>query len=233
MRHSHSFGEPSGDRPGRSSRDEAHDFEHLHHHRHAHHHAHRQGHRHDMMAGRRGGPFGRGGRGGMDFPGDERDGPRGGGRMGRMFGQGDLKLLLLALIETQPRHGYELIRAIEELCGGTYSPSPGAIYPTLTFLEEAGYASVQLADAGGRKQYAITSEGREHLVQNRAEADALIQRLKLSARMMAKLGVPDEIREAMHQVRHVLMGHPHAWDKAEVRRVIAIIKQAAIDIAER
>lgn len=151
--------------------------------------------------------------------------------MGRMFGQGDLKLLLLALIEDQPRHGYELIRAIEDLCGGSYSPSPGAIYPTLTYLEEAGYATVQLADANGRKQYAITDEGREHLKQNRLEVDAVMQRLKLASRMMAKLSVPEEIRESMHQLRHALMGHQRSWDKAEVKRVIAIIEKAAHDIS--
>lgn len=213
--------------------DQAHDHEpgdergherHGHRGRHAHHHPF-----HHMMIGRRGhGPFGRGG---PDFPGDERGDPRGGGRMGRMFGQGDLKLLLLALIETQPRHGYELIRAIEDLCGGAYSPSPGAIYPTLTFLEEAGYAAVQVADASARKQYAITDEGRQHLEQNRLDVEAVMQRLKLSSRMMAKLSVPETIRESMHQLRHALMGHDRAWDATEVKRVISIIEKAAKDIA--
>lgn len=179
-----------------------------------------------MMARHRGGPFGPGGN---DFPGGERGGFRGGNRMGRMFGQGDLKLLLLALIETQPRHGYELIRAIEDLCGGSYSPSPGAIYPTLTFLEEAGYASAQRSDSN-RKQYAITDEGRQHLMQYRSEVEAVMQRLKLAARMMAKLDVPEAIRESMHQLRHVLMGHQRNWDTAEVQRVIAIIEKAADDI---
>jgi DNA-binding PadR family transcriptional regulator len=150
--------------------------------------------------------------------------------MGRMFGQGDLKLLLLALIETQPRHGYELIRAIEDLCGGSYSPSPGAIYPTLTFLEEAGYATVQMADASAKKQYAITDEGRQYLAQNRPNVEAVMQHLKLSSRMMAKLSVPDTIRESMHQLKHVLMGHDRAWDAAEVKRVIAILQKAATEI---
>ena len=224
----------SRERHERHSRDDAHFFHHHGHHHHhgrghGHHDHHEQHHQMHMMRGRRGGPFG--GRGGHDFGGDEREGFRGGGRMGRMFGQGDLKLLLLALIEEQPRHGYELIRAIEDLCGGSYSPSPGAIYPTLTFLEEAGYASVHLADANGRKQYAITDEGRAHLKQNRLEVDAVMQRLKLASRMMAKLSVPEEIRESMHQLRHALMGHQRNWDAAEVKRVIAIIEKAAAEIA--
>src|SRR3569623_1843481 len=213
----------SRERHDRYPRDDAH-F--IHHHGH-HHHAHGRDHALHMMRGRRGGPFGRGG---PEFPGDERDGFRGGGRMGRMFGQGDLKLLLLALIEEQPRHGYELIRAIEDLCGGSYSPSPGAIYPTLTYLEEAGYASVQLADANGRKQYAITDEGRARLQQSRLEVEAVMQRLKLASRMMAKRSVPEEIRESMHQLRHALMGHQRNWDAAEVKRVLAIIEKAAREI---
>lgn len=214
----------SRDRHDRHSRDDAHFFHHHGHHHHDHHERHHELH---MMRGRRGGPFGRGG---ADFPGDEREGFRGGGRMGRMFGQGDLKLLLLALIEGQPRHGYELIRSIEDLCGGSYSPSPGAIYPTLTYLEDAGYASVQVADANGRKQYAITDEGRAHLQQSRLEVEAVMQRLKLASRMMAKLSVPEEIRESMHQLRHALMGHQRNWDAAEVKRVIAIIEKAAREI---
>jgi len=221
MRHPHSH---TGHR-GHHGDAEAHFFHpHGGHHRGHEHHPH---HEQRLIGRHRGGPRGRGG---ADFPGGEHEGFRGGGRMGRMFGQGDLKLLLLALIETQPRHGYELIRAIEDLCGGSYSPSPGAIYPTLTFLEEAGYASVHTADANGRKQYAITSEGLEHLKQNRLDVEAVMQRLKLASRMMAKLSVPEEIRESMHQLRHALMGHQRNWDAAEVKRVIAIIEKAASEI---
>ena len=59
-------------------------------------------------------------------------------RRGRMFGTGELRLALLALIAREPRHGYELIRAIEDMTGGSYAPSPGAVYPTLQMLEEEG-----------------------------------------------------------------------------------------------
>jgi DNA-binding PadR family transcriptional regulator len=212
---------------------------HGHHEHHGHNHDHHHHDRHGagflremMMAGRhhRGGPFGRGGDN-DEFSGTGRDGRRGGGRPGRMFGQGDLKLLLLALIEEQPRHGYELIRAIEELCGGTYTPSPGAIYPTLTFLEESGYAAIQQAEEGAKKQYTITSEGRAFLDKSRADVEAVMQRLKLSARMMAKLSVPMALREAMHGLKSALMGHDRNWDTAEVTRVTAIIAKAAADIA--
>jgi DNA-binding PadR family transcriptional regulator len=185
-----------------------------------------------LMAGRhRGGPFGDD----ADLPGfgGREHHHRGGGRPGRMFGHGDLKLLLLALIEPQPRHGYELIRAIEDLCGGTYTPSPGAIYPTLTFLEEAGYTTIHQADEGAKKQYAITDEGRSFLAKNRVDVEAVMQRMKLSARMMARLTVPSAIRESVHALKSALIGHDRNWDQAEVARVTAIIERAAADIAAK
>src|SRR5579872_6788926 len=60
----------------------------------------------------------------------------GGGREGRVFDHGDLRLVIMALLEEKPRHGYEIIKALEERVGEGYSPSPGVIYPTLTLLEE-------------------------------------------------------------------------------------------------
>lgn len=102
---------------------------------------------------------------------------RGGGRRGRLFDQGDLRLIMLDLIAGAPRHGYELIKSIEEKVGGAYSPSPGVIYPTLTLLEEMGFATVA-ASEGGRKLYAITPEGQAHLDANRATLDAIAARMK-------------------------------------------------------
>lgn len=86
-------------------------------------------------------------------------------RIGRMLASGDLRLVALFLIEQQPRHGYDLIKAIEEHSHGFYSPSPGIVYPALTFLEEAGY--VTSAAEGNKKLYTITDEGRAHLNDNR------------------------------------------------------------------
>src|SRR5215813_7941419 len=87
----------------------------------------------------------------------ERFGGLRGGRLGRVLDQGDLRYVLLHMIAEKPRHGYELIKAIEEKFGGTYSPSPGVIYPTLTLLEELGYAQPETA-GGTRKLYSITVE---------------------------------------------------------------------------
>src|SRR5262249_8413859 len=118
------------------------------------------GHRHDHDDRRhaRGGPFG--GRHGHHPHGGMR-----GGRMRRVFAQGDLRHVLPPLIADSPRHGYELIKAIEERFGGTYSLSPGVIYPTLTLLEELGYIRPESAE-GARKQYAITPEGTAFLAAN-------------------------------------------------------------------
>lgn len=207
----------------------------LHHFFHAMHQRH-----HDRQCAHGGGPgherhagLGFGGhRGGGFFGGwDELRG--GGGRRGggsRMFGHGDLKLLLLALIEQQPRHGYELIRIIEDMFHGHYSPSPGAIYPTLTMLEELGYAQIE-DTTGNRKLYAITDEGRAFLDKNRAEVEAVTSRTEHSARMAAKMSAPMAVRKAMHALKYALLMRGTNWDKAEAQRVAAILESAARDIA--
>jgi DNA-binding PadR family transcriptional regulator len=117
--------------------------------------------------------FGPGGRGGGDWF-----------RIGRMLAQGDLKLLALALIAEQPRHGYELIKLIEEKTSGFYSPSPGVVYPTLTFLEEAGYVTAE--SEGAKKRYTITEEGRAYLEENRDVADMVLERLAAIGEKLAR-----------------------------------------------
>lgn len=132
----------------------------------------------EEMFAARGGPFGGGfgrgfgGRGGRDGRGFGDDGD---GRIGRFLMQGDLRLVVLALIEKEPRHGYEIIKHIEDLTYGFYAPSPGVIYPTLTYLEEAGYVTAE-AD-GNKKRYAITEEGRKYLEENRSFAATILDRL--------------------------------------------------------
>lgn len=96
-------------------------------------------------------------------------------RAGRMLAQGDLRLVALALIAQGPRHGYEIIKLVEEKTADWYSPSPGIVYPTLTYLEEAGY--VTAAAEGSKKLYTITDEGRAYLETNRDLADVVLDRL--------------------------------------------------------
>lgn len=105
--------------------------------------------------------------------GPKRRGPFGGGRM---FDQGDLKLVILSLLDEKPRHGYEIIKELEERSGGRYTPSAGAVYPTLTMLEDLGYA-VATPEEGGKKVYAITEAGRAHLAEHRPLVDELFDRV--------------------------------------------------------
>ncbi|MEJ7809647.1 MAG: PadR family transcriptional regulator [Gemmatimonadaceae bacterium] len=123
------------------------------------------------------------GRAGWDFgpafmgaiwggPGRRRGGPRG----GRMFEQGDLKYVILQLLDEKPRHGYEIIKELEDRFSGTYSPSPGTVYPTLTMLEDLGYARARTED-GGRKIYEITAEGKGYLGENRRTVDDIFERI--------------------------------------------------------
>jgi DNA-binding PadR family transcriptional regulator len=105
-------------------------------------------------------------------------------RIGRMLASGDLRLVALYLIEEQPRHGYDLIKAIEEKTAGFYSPSPGIVYPALTFLEEAGFTTS--TTEGNKKLYTITEEGRAHLSQNRDAVQTTLDFLGKAGERMNK-----------------------------------------------
>jgi DNA-binding PadR family transcriptional regulator len=114
--------------------------------------------------GRRGGGRGAAGEGG------------GGRGRRRMFESGELRLVLLLLTETEPRHGYDLIRELETRTGGAYSPSPGIIYPTLTLLEDLGLIEARTPESP-KKLYAITDAGRAHLADHRGDAETALARL--------------------------------------------------------
>jgi DNA-binding PadR family transcriptional regulator len=131
-----------------------------------------------MFAGGRG--F-RGGFGPFHFDFDDGTGGfggrRGGGRRARRAVEsGELRLLLLKLIAEEPRHGYDLIRAIEELTGGEYMPSPGIVYPTLTMLQDMGLIE-EAPEESTRKPFQVTEAGRQHLEEKEKEADAIYDRL--------------------------------------------------------
>lgn len=103
-------------------------------------------------------------------------------RIGRMLASGDVRLVALYLIEQQPRHGYDLIKAIEEKSAGFYTPSPGIVYPALTFLEEAGYVTSQVD--GNKKLYTITEAGRSHLSSNREAIESTLAFLAKAGEQM-------------------------------------------------
>ena len=142
-------------------------------------------HRDHFCAGRdRAGHFGGGG--GRFFGGPSGGGLRGGGpgaRTAKLLTSGDLQLIILLLLSEKPRHGYEIIKAVEEQSSGIYMPSPGMVYPALTYLEETGYAVV--VTEGAKKLFSVTAQGSDHLNQHRTAAQELWNQLAIYGRKLA------------------------------------------------
>ena len=160
-------------------------------------------------------------------------------RRGRMFGSGELRLALLALINEEPRHGYELIRAIEGMTGGAYAPSPGAVYPTLQMLEEEGQikqtkpkapAEDEDSETGSKKPFKITKSGKAELDDRADEVDQLMGRLgehgERAERVKAKS--PDLFR-AMGNLANVLKNRARAGklDQTTIDQIVDIIDEVA------
>ncbi len=203
-----------------------------------HHHWNREERAYWHFAGRHGGPgdWGRGPRG--------RGGGWGGGafRVGKMLADGDLRLIVLALLDEGPRHGYEIIKALEEKSSGVYSPSPGVVYPTLTYLEEVGYATS--ASEGSKKVYSITESGRTHLRENRELADLALSGIEKFGRKMAQArswwesqrrgetpdrdipGVIDAVNDARRELKAAIAEKLDAAED-EQRRVADVLHKAA------
>jgi DNA-binding PadR family transcriptional regulator len=148
----------------------------------------------------------------------------------RLFAQGDLRLVVLALLQERPRHGYEVIKAIEERVGGDYSPSPGVIYPTLTLLSELGYARIN-AEEGERKQYAITEAGAEFLASQKATLDAVLHRLDQAGRSGHAMRAP-EVQRALQNFRMALSVRLSrgSLSRDQIRAVVEAIDAAAVAI---
>ena len=152
----------------------------------------------------------------------------GGGRRGgrRMFDGGELRLVLLKLIGDEPRHGYDLIREIEELTGGAYAPSPGVVYPTLTMLDEMGQIEEQ-ASEGAKKRFAATEAGRAQLVEKADEVAALIARLEGIGEHRNRA---DQwpVRRAMGNLRLSVRGRMmQGSDDDTTQRIAALIDEVA------
>jgi len=163
----------------------------------------------------------------FDF-GDEGWGGRGRGRRARrMFEGGELRLVLLKLIADEPRHGYDLIRAIEELTGGEYAPSPGVVYPTLTLLQDMGQVE-EAAGEGARKPFQITDEGTAHLAEREDEVEALFERLSdLKPREEHSAGpaIGRAVKNLMTALRH-RVGRDGLDDEL-LHEIAAILDEAA------
>lgn len=183
------------------------------------------------------------GRGDADgFGGDGRGFTR-----GRRVSADDLQLMLLGLLEENPSHGYELIKAFGALSNGFYTPSPGMVYPALTYLEELGYATVE--QDGAKKRYHLADAGKAHLDANRERVALMFNRFKHIAKKMdwmrqawsgeprsvgpegedARTGWVPEFVEARHAMRRALMERTDA-SPAEQRRIAAILVRATDEI---
>jgi DNA-binding PadR family transcriptional regulator len=138
--------------------------------------------------------------------------------------------MLLAMIAAKPRHGYELIKELEQKFGGGYTPSPGSVYPTLTLLEELGQVRSAPSE-GTKKLFEITPEGEEFLRENRAALDSATARMDMAARAFSGDAPPSELHHAMHTLKASLMFHRGGWNTEETERVRKIIEDAANAIA--
>lgn len=154
---------------------------------------------------------------------------RGGPRIGRLLEHGDLRFVILALLKDKPGHGYELIRALEERTGGAYRPSPGAIYPTLSLLEDEGFVRSAGAE-GGRKAYEITEAGREALEGNKAGVEAVFSRLDEAAESSPRSSprVARAMQNLAMALRVALQGERP--DEARLDAIVAAIDEAATKI---
>lgn len=163
-------------------------------------------------------------------------------RAGRMLASGDLQLIALALIAEQPRHGYDIIKALEEKTAGWYAPSPGIVCPTLTYLEEAGHASSQAE--GAKKRYTITEQGRGYLEENRDLVDAMLRRFAAIGEKVVSMrqryggddaqderagAIPPLVRAALDNLREVAA--KRLGDDAEAEaRIVEILARVAAEL---
>jgi DNA-binding PadR family transcriptional regulator len=145
----------------------------------------------------------------------------------RMFESGELRLVLLKLIADEPRHGYDLIRAVEELTGGEYAPSPGVVYPTLTLLQDMGLIE-EAPGEGPRKPFQITGDGRAHLEERSEEVEGLFERLgdmKPRDDSTAGPAIGRAVRNLMTALRH-RVGRDGIDDEL-LHEIAAILDEAA------
>src|SRR5687768_9656867 len=173
--------------------------------------------------------MGFGGRGweGNGWGGDWSGGGRGRRGRGRVFEPGELRLVLLKLIADEPRHGYDLIRAIEEMTGGEYAPSPGVIYPTLTLLQDMGHIE-EAEGAGSRKPFQATDEGRRHLEENDSEVEALFERLHHTGSRRRRNHRPEMGRAVGNLMTALRNRVAHeGWNEELLEEVVDILDDAA------
>lgn len=161
-------------------------------------------------------------------------GPRGRGhwrgRAARLFEQGDLKYVILRMLEEKPRHGYEIIKELESRFGGAYAPSPGTVYPTLTMLEDLGYARVVPED-GGKKIYEITDEGRKHLAEHSGTVNDIFDRISRFVEGFTDSAMMD-VNHAFRRLARTTYSTAtaHLQDREKLSEIKAVLERAAAEI---
>jgi DNA-binding PadR family transcriptional regulator len=160
--------------------------------------------------------------------GHDRGEGRGGRRFGRFFEHGELRWVVLALLEEQPRHGYELIKELEERTGGAYRPSPGVVYPTLAMLEDEGFVRQAVGETG-RKLYELSDEGKAELDRRRTTVEGLFAQMEESARH-AGPGRPRVGRAMMNLGMALKNRMQRPINADELDRIVQMIDDTAAEI---
>ena len=192
---------------------------------------HRHGHNHGPHCGDK--HFrGRYGEGDREFGRRHFGGPWGGRFRGRVFDTGDLRFVILRLIAEKPSYGYEIIKEIEERLGGSYAPSPGVVYPTLTLLEELGYVTVSVGD-GTKRLHTITAEGKAALEVNKPAVDALFERMEQAGAAFGRGRAP-QIMRAVENFRMALRlkTSQGSLNEEQVRKIVEAIDAAVKQIEQ-
>jgi DNA-binding PadR family transcriptional regulator len=174
----------------------------------------------------------RGRHGGFGGPMGHDRGFAGGGGRERHFDNGELRFVILQLIADKPSYGYEIIKAIEERLSGAYAPSPGVVYPTLTMLEEEGFATVSSTE-GSKKLYAATEQGLEYLKENKVVLKAIFGRMEQAGKAFGR-GRSPQIMRAIMNLRYALKIRTERGNLSpeQIRKVAEAIDAAARAIDE-
>jgi len=164
------------------------------------------------------------------WAGAARGGPGRGGRR-QMFESGEVKFVILRLLREKPRHGYEVIKALEEQMSGWYTPSAGTVYPTLQLLEDEGY--VRVVETEGKKVYHLTAEGERYLEEHRDLLDEILDRVRQTVRDFTGGGL-GEVQSAFARLAGTTFRR--AWRRGPedpaLRRVAEILRKAADDVEQ-
>ena len=178
--------------------------------------------------------FGGGGRERFGHGFGEGPGPQRGFGRGRerMFDSGELQLVILYLLSETPSYGYQLIKKLEERLAGGYAPSPGVVYPTLTMLEEEGFATVETSSEG-KKVYSLTDAGRQELANNKRRLEDVLQRLDQAGRGFQR-GRSPQMMEAFMRLRGAVQARVtrEGLTAEQIEKITEAINAAAKTIDE-